>query len=146
MVRHERLNLLSRPIRAPTRDVVPSVLREHVGFDTSWSHTVDGDATFSEIGRKSLDEADDGHLGCVVEGVVFDTQQTSSDGAHKDNTTVVLNVLVCRLANEELRPRVQVEYMIILFLANLLCDVPALCPRVAHDNVNFAKRLLGLLE
>jgi hypothetical protein len=164
VVRHESLDLLRRPVRRATRDVVPRVLRqllvyvdprfgdgitylsEHVRLDTTGRDTVDSDTPLSEVGSKRLDEADNRHLGRVVQSVVLDAEQTSSNGAHKDDTAIVLNILVRRLPNEKLRPCVQIENMIILLLANLLGLIPALGSAVAHDDVDFAERLLRFLE
>lgn len=143
---HEVLNLLSRPLGRSSRDVVPSVGGEHIGLDTTGSDTVDGDTTLTKVGSEGLDHTNDGHLGGVVKGVVANTEKTSGDGGHEDQTTVVLEVLPGSLANEELGTGVQVEDVVVLLLGDFLGLVPALSTTIRHDNVNLAKVLLGLLE
>ena len=123
-----------------------SYLGEHVGLDTTWRNTVDGDTSLSKVGSERLDHTDDGHLGSVVQSVVANTEQTSSDGAHEDQTTIVLEVLPRSLTDKELCTSVEVEDMVVDLLGDLLGLVPRLGARVGHDNVDLAKVLLGLLE
>jgi len=78
--------------------------------------------------------------------VVLDAEETSGNGGHEHNTTILLNVLVCCLTNEELCPSVQVENVVELLLCDVLCCVPALGTTVAHDKVDLAESSLGLLE
>lgn len=146
MARHERLDLLGGPFRRASWDVVPGVLGEHVRLDATGGNAVDRDAALSKVGSKRLDEANDGHLGGVVQSVVLYTEEAGGNGAHEDDAAIVLDVLVCGLADEELGSGVEVEDMVVFLLCDFLRLVPALCARVAHDNVDFAKGLLGLLE
>jgi len=78
--------------------------------------------------------------------VVADTEEAGGDGGHEDEATVVLEVLPGGLADKELCAGVQVEDVVVLLLSDLLGFVPALGARVAHDNVDLAKVLLGFLE
>src|SRR5690242_8946450 len=125
---------------------MPSILCEHVRFDTSRCYTVDSDTTLSKVGSKGLDESDNRHLTSIVESVVFDAQKAGSNGAHEDDAAVVLDVLVGGLADEELRAGIQVEDVIILLLCDFLGDVPALGAGVGHDDVDLAEGLLAFLE
>ena len=125
---------------------MPSVFREHIALDTAWSHAVDCDTAFSKVGRERLDESNDRHLRPIVQRMIFNPQQSRSNRRHKDNSAVVLDVLIRRLSDEKLRPRIQVENMIVLLLGNLLRLVPRLCARVRHDNIDLVKRLLGFCE
>lgn len=124
----------------------PCVLGEHVTLNATRSNAVDGDAASAKVGGERLDQANDGHLGSVVQSVVADTEETGSDGRHEDETTVVLEVLPGGLADEELCAGVQVEDVVVLLLGDLLGLVPALGAGVAHDDVDLAKVLLGFLE
>ena len=125
---------------------MPGVLGEHITLDATGSDTVDGDTATAKVSGESLDHADDGHLGSVVERVVADAKQTSSNRRHEDQTSVVLEVLPRRLADEELGAGVEVKHMVVLLLGDLLGLVPALGAGVAHDDVDLAKVLLGFLE
>jgi len=143
---HELLDLVRRPVWSPAWNVVPSVLREHVGLDATRRNTVDGDAPRTEVGSKGLDHANDGHLGGIVQAMILDAKQAGSNGAHEDQTPVVLEVLPRRLADEELRTRVEVEDMVELLFRDVLGLVPALGGAVAHDDIDLAEVLLRLLE
>lgn len=125
---------------------VPCVLGEHVALDATGSDTVDGDTATAEVSGESLDHADDGHLGSVVESVVADAEKTGSNRRHENETSVVLEVLPRGLADEELGAGVEVEDVVVLLLGDLLGLVPALGAGVAHDDVDLAEVLLGLLE
>ena len=125
---------------------MPGVLGEHVTLDATGSDTVDGDTATAEVSSESLDHANDGHLGSVVESVVADAEKASSDGRHEDEASVVLEVLPRSLADEELGAGVEVEDVVVLLLGDLLGLVPALGAGVAHDDVDLAKVLLGFLE
>ena len=125
---------------------VPCVLGEHVTLDATGSNTVDGDTATAKVGSESLDHSDDGHLGSVVKRVIADAKQTSSNRRHEDQTTVVLEVLPRRLADEELGAGIEVEDVVVLLLGDLLGLVTALGTGVAHDDVDLAEVLLGLLE
>ena len=126
--------------------VVPCVLGEHVGLDTTRGNAVDGDPAHTKVRRERLNHTDDGHLGGVVQHMVPHAQQTRGDGAHQDQAAVVLQVLPGGLADEELRARVQVEDVVELLLGDLLRLVPGFRAGVAHDDVDLAERLLGVLE
>jgi len=146
VISHQLLDLVRREVGGAAWDVVPRVLREHVGLDTTRRDTVDGDATGTEVGSEGLDHTNDSHLGSVVQDVVLDAKQTSSNGAHENEAAVVLKVLPRRLADEELCTGVEVKDVVVLLLCNLLRLVPRLGAAVAHDNVDLAEVLFGLLE
>jgi hypothetical protein len=124
----------------------PCVLGEHVTLDATGSNTVDSDTASAKVSGERLDQTNDGHLGSVVQSVIADTKKTSSNGRHEDETTVVLEVLPGGLADEELCAGVEVEDVVVLLFGDLLGLVPALGAGVAHDDVDLAKVLLGLLE
>jgi hypothetical protein len=124
----------------------PSVLGEHVTLDATRGDTVDSDTARAKVSGESLDHANDSHLGSVVKSVVADTKKASSNGRHEDQASVVLEVLPRGLADEELCAGVEVEDVVVLLLGDLLGLVPALGAGVAHDNVDLAEVLLGLLE
>lgn len=146
VVRHETLNLLGGPVGRTARNVMPRILGEHVALDTARRHAIDRDAALAKVGGKALDHADDGHLGRIVQDVVLYAEQARGDGAHENEAAVVLDVLVRGLPDEELGARVEVEDVVVLLLGDLLRLVPRLGPRVAHDDVDLAKCLLGLGE
>jgi hypothetical protein len=123
----------------------PSVLGEHVTLDATRGDTVDSDTARAKVSGESLDHANDSHLGSVVKSVVADTKKASSNGRHEDQASVVLEVLPRGLADEELCAGVEVEDVVVLLLGDLLGLVPALGAGVAHDNVDLAEVLLGLL-
>jgi hypothetical protein len=124
----------------------PSVLGEHVTLDATRGNTVDGDTARAKVGSESLDHTNDSHLGSVVKSVVADAKEASGDGRHEDQASVVLEVLPRSLADEELCASIEVEDVVVLLLGDLLGLVPALGAGVAHDNVDLAEVLLGLLE
>jgi len=78
VVRHHALDLLFGHIWSAAGNVVPSVLSEHVGFDSARGHAVDRDAPPSKVGGEGFDEANNGHLARVVQRVVLDAQQTAA--------------------------------------------------------------------
>ena len=123
-----------------------NILGEHVGLDTTGGDTVDSDTALAEVGSEGLDHTNNGHLRGVVEGMVADTEKTSGDRGHENQTTVVLKVLPGSLTNEELCAGVEVENVVVLLLGDLLGLVPALGTAVGHDDVDLSKVLLGLLE
>jgi len=123
-----------------------SLNSQHVGLDSTRRDTVDGDTTLAKVSSKGLDHANDGHLGSVVEDVVPDTEETGGNRGHEDEAAVVLEMLPRGLADEELGASVEVEDVVVLLLCDLLGLVPGLGAAVAHDNVDLAKVLLGVLE
>lgn len=125
---------------------MPCVLGEHVGLDTTGGNTVDGDTAHTKVRRERLNHTDNRHLGRIVQHMIPDAQQTGRDGAHQDQAAVVLQVLPGGLADEELGARVQVEDVVELLLGDLLRLVPRFRAGVAHDDVDLAERLLGVLE
>lgn len=98
---------------------MPSILREHVALDSAWGDAVDGDTPLAKVGGEGLDHPDHSHLGCVIQCMVFDAEQACSDGCHEDHAAVVLDVLPCGLADEELRACVEVEDVVELLLRNV---------------------------
>ena len=78
--------------------------------------------------------------------MVLNTQKTGRNRAHEDQPPVLLEVLERRLPHEELRPRVEIEDVIVLLFRDLFRLVPALGAGVAHDDIDPTKVLLRLLE
>ena len=68
------------------------------------------------------------------------------DGGHKDQTSVVREVLIGCLANEELPTRVCVEDLVEVFRGDLVDTAKVLNVRVGSDNVHLLKVRFGLLE
>ncbi len=121
---------------------MPRILSEHVALDAARSDTVDGHAVAAKVGRKSLDQSNDRHLGGVVKSMVLDTEQSCGNRCHEDETSIGLAVLVGGLADEELCAGVEVEDMVEFLLGDILGLVPGFCAGIAHDDVDFAKVLL----
>lgn len=82
------LDLLNRGLLGGARRVVPCVLGEHVGFDTTRRDGIASDSSWSAIGGEGSCQTFSGRLGCAVQGMVRHTQ-TGSDGRHEDDTTAI---------------------------------------------------------
>jgi len=133
-------------VRGSTGSVSPGGMGKHVRLDTAGSDSVDADALVAHVHGQTADESLDGVLAARVQRVVLGQTGGGGDGRHEDDGPLVLEVLVGLLGDEELRPRVGVEDVVVDLGRDLEERRKVLLARVGHDDVQAAKGLLAFLE
>lgn len=165
------LNVLDRGVLGGTRGVVPCVLVEHVGLDTTGGDGVGSDTLGATISGEGTSESLDGGLGSSVQSVVGN-RHAGSNGRHEDDTAalffgeyyvsnkegtcigddclceVVLTaqVLQSMLTDEELGTSIEAKDRVIELLGDILGLGESLHTGIVDDNVKLAESLDGLLE
>lgn len=133
-------------IGSATWGISPSSVGEHVRHDTTWSNGIDTNMLVTHICAQASNESLDGVLAASVQRVVLWSTSSSSDGRHEDDRSLVLKVLVGLLGNEELRPSVGVEDVVVDLGSDLEKWGEVFLAGVGHDDIETPEGLLALLE
>jgi hypothetical protein len=118
----------------------------HVGLDTTGSDGVHRNLLVTKVDSHAPDKGLDGALACRVDSVLGHGLGLARNGAHEDQTTANLEMLVGLAGNKELAARVDVEDTVELLGCDVLDVAKGHDAAVAAHDVELSKGLDSLLE